>query len=142
MLDAYIAYRLKNSLITWIGAVIVTTALIHITTMQLFPWLNLGGIGLLLLIPGFFIGLINTDVRDAVAVMFLSVLGSIIAAGIMRALPALVGVILVQPDLFVLYQFGQCIPLFLPLIPTYVLGTMAGLIVNEFLISPHIKDMP
>lgn len=139
-MTSYTIERLSMATFSSIGAAIINTAILHATYTQIIPWLASGTAIYLLLIPTFFIGLLNIELSDTVVSMFAAVPLTILLTGFTRASPAFFGFLQDRAVFFVISQFAVTIPLLLPLIPAYVIGTLAGTLFNEFIIEPHTKD--
>jgi len=95
----------------------------------------------LLLLPPFFIGLVNEELEDSMTAMLVAIIGTILLTAFTRSLPALLGIFPGQADLFVFQQVGETLSLLLPLVPIYALGTMAGLLVKEFVMKPRLSGL-
>ncbi|MFX1282776.1 MAG: hypothetical protein ACFFB5_03940 [Promethearchaeota archaeon] len=126
--------RILAFLISIIGAIIVSSAILHVSFTQVIPLTQLTA-GFIIIIPAFFIGLINDDIRDSFLAMALSVFGTIILTSFTRALPAFVGIFPGEGDFFAFQQVASTIPMIFLLVPVSVIGTMIGVVVNEFLIK-------
>ncbi|MHA2107389.1 MAG: hypothetical protein ACXABU_15285 [Candidatus Hodarchaeales archaeon] len=124
----------KDFLISAIGGTIVTSAIIHISYTKILPLTQVTA-GFILVLPAIYIGLINEEIQDSMLAMVLSLIGSILLIVFARIIPALIGVFPSQSDLFAYQQIAETLPLFFLMFPLYVLGTMFGVIINEFVIK-------
>jgi hypothetical protein len=91
----------------------------------------MGGITLALLIPAFFLGVVNLELKDAFVAMFATLPLTLLFTAVARAAPAFWGV--VPADVFLFYQFGQVLPSVLSLVPIFVIGLLAGILASEFI---------
>ncbi len=123
-----------------VGAVIITTTILHSTYTNIFPQITQLAI-VLLFIPAFFLGIICIEFKDAILAMIATMIISIFTLSITRAAPVFLGVVTQDVTFFIISQFALSVPLFFPLVLIFTLGTTAGLIVNEFVIEPRTKDL-
>lgn len=137
---SYRKHRLALTTYVTIGATIIASAILHSTYTNIFPIITQYAI-FLLFIPAFFIGIICIEFKDALAAMFLSMFVSIVIISSVRSLPAIIGIVTQDTILFIISQFALSLPLFFPLVLIFVLGTVSGLLFNEFVIEPRIKDI-
>ncbi|MFX1319246.1 MAG: hypothetical protein ACFE9D_06850 [Promethearchaeota archaeon] len=137
---SYTKYRIAFTAYGIAGAVIITTAILHATYTNLIPPLTQYAI-LLLVIPAFFLGLLCIEFKDAILAMIATMLLSVFATALSRAAPVFLGIVTQDATFFIISQFAVSVPLFFPLVITYSLGTVAGLIFNEFLLEPRTKDL-
>ncbi|MHA1977204.1 MAG: hypothetical protein ACW98F_17480 [Candidatus Hodarchaeales archaeon] len=126
--------RKKDFLISSIGGTIVTSAIIHISYTKIFPLTQITA-GFIIILPAIFIGLINEEIQDSMLSMILTLVGSLFLISFVRMLPGFIGVFPSQSDLFAYQQIAETLPLFFLMFPLYVLGTMFGVILNEFVIK-------
>jgi len=129
-----LVFRKKDFLLSSIGGTIVTSAIMHISYTGIFP-LTQTTAGFVIIIPAIFIGLINDEIQDSMLAMIIALIGSIGLISFVRILPGLLGVFPSQSDLFAYQQIAETLPFFFLMFPLYILGTMFGLILNEFLIK-------
>lgn len=119
-------------LVSSFGSIIVMSSIIHASYTQILPLTQLTA-GVILIGPSIFIGLLNDDLRDALKVMVLTVLGTIFLTIFIRSIPAFIGVFSTQTDVFIFQQIAETLPLFFLMIPFSVIGTVTGSILSEFL---------
>ncbi|MFW9934920.1 MAG: hypothetical protein ACFFDU_05380 [Candidatus Thorarchaeota archaeon] len=123
-----------------IGATIISTAILHVTFTRIYPIIAFNAI-FLLFIPAFLIGVLAIEFKDALVAMFLTMVFTIVLFTYIRALPAFLGIITQAITYFIIGQFALSLPIFFPLVLVFVLGTIAGLIFNEFVIEPRTKEL-
>jgi hypothetical protein len=123
-----------------IGATIISTAILHATFTRVYPIIAFNAI-FLLFIPAFLIGVLAIEFKDALIAMFLTMVSTIILFTYIRALPAFIGIITQAITYFIIGQFALSLPIFFPLVLVFVLGTIAGLLFNEFVIEPRTKEL-
>ena len=124
----------KAFLISSIGGTIVTSAIIHTSYTKIVPLTQVTA-GFVIVLPAIYIGIINEEIQESVLAMILSLIGSIVLISFVRILPAIFGVFPHQSDFFAYQQIGETLPLFFLLFPLYILGTMIGILINEFIIK-------
>ena len=122
------------------GAAIVTTAILHATYTRIFPGFAELAI-FFLFIPAFFLGIICVEFKDAILAMITTMFISIFALALARSSPVFLGVVTQDITFFMISQFALTVPLFFPLVLVFTLGTVAGLIFNEFVLEPRTKDL-
>jgi hypothetical protein len=132
--------RLILTVYSTIGSTIVSTAILHVTFTRIFPIIAFTAV-FLLFIPAFLIGVLAIEFKDALTAMFLTMVSTIILFTYIRALPAFLGIITQAITYFIIGQFALSLPIFFPLVLVYVLGTITGLIFNEFVIEPRTKEL-
>ncbi|MFX0205090.1 MAG: hypothetical protein ACFFDT_03825 [Candidatus Hodarchaeota archaeon] len=128
----------KSNLIAFfissIGAIIITSAIIHTSYTQILPLTQLT-IGLILIVPAAFIGLLNEDLKESMLAMFLAIVGTILLTSFTRILPTLLGVFPSQGDVFAFQQIGETLAFFFLMVPFFIIGTIIGVILNEFVLK-------
>lgn len=132
--------RLKQFLFMTIGSIIISTAILHASYTNIFPFLTQIAI-IILFIPAFFIGLLTLEFKDGLAAMFVSIFSTIVVMAIIRSIPAYIGIITSDIVFFIIAQFALSIPLIFPLVMVYTLGLLVGLLLNTFAIDPYTKDI-
>jgi hypothetical protein len=137
---SYTKYRITFTTYGIAGAVIITTAILHATYTNLFPLITQFAI-FLLFIPAFFLGLLCIEFKDAILAMVATMLISVFTIALARSAPVFLGIVTQDATFFIISQFAVSVPLFFPLVISYTLGTVAGLIFNEFFIEPRTKDL-
>jgi hypothetical protein len=137
---SYTKYRFAFTGYGIAGAVIITTAILHTTYTNLIPWVTQYAI-FLLFIPAFFLGIICIEFKDAILAMIATMMISILALALARSAPVFLGIVTQDITFFIISQFALSIPLFFPLVIAFSLGTVAGLVFNEFFIEPRTKDL-
>ncbi len=137
---SYRKARLALSAYGIAGAVVVTTTILHATYTRIFPGFAEVAI-FLLFIPAFFLGIICLEFKDAILSMIVTMFISIFVLTLARSAPVFLGVVTQDITFFIISQFALSIPLFFPLVLVFTLGTVAGLIFNEFFIEPRSKDL-
>ncbi len=137
---SYKKSRIVFTVYGMVGAVIITTTILHSTYTNIFPQITQLAI-VLLFIPAFFLGIICIEFKDAILAMIATMIISIFTLSITRAAPVFLGVVTQDVTFFIISQFALSVPLFFPLVLIFTLGTTAGLIVNEFVIEPRTKDL-
>jgi hypothetical protein len=123
-----------------IGATIITTSILHLTYTNIFPLITQLAI-FLLFIPAFFLGIMCIEFKDAVLAMVATMIISIFTFALSRSAPVFLGIINQDVTFFIISQFALTLPLFFPLVLVFTLGTVAGLLFNEFAIEPKTKDL-
>jgi hypothetical protein len=123
-----------------VGAVIITTAILHATYTNLFPLFTQYAI-FLLFIPAFFLGIMCLEFKDAIIAMLVTMFISVFALALARSAPVYMGIVTQDTTFFIISQFALTLPLFFPLVLVFTLGTVAGLIFNEFIIEPRTKEL-
>lgn len=126
----------KPFLISSIGGTFVTSAIIHASHTKIIPLTQVTA-GFIIVVPAIYIGIINEEIQESVLAMILSLIGSIILISFVKILPALFGVFPSESDLFAYEQIAETLPLFFLMFPLYILGTMSGVLINEFIIKTH-----
>ncbi len=124
----------KDFLLSSIGGTIVTSAIIHSSYTKVIP-LTQTTAGIVIIIPAIFIGLLNDEIQEAMYAMLIAIFGSLILISFARIVPGLLGIFPSGSDVFAYQQIGETLPLFFLMFPLYVLGTMFGVLINEFLIK-------
>ena len=124
----------KAFLISAIGGTIVTSAIIHSSYTKIVPLTQVTA-GFVIVLPAIYIGIINEEIQESILAMVLSLIGSIVLISVARILPAIFGVFPNQSDFFAYQQIGETLPLFFLLFPLYILGTMIGILINEFILK-------
>ena len=137
---SYLKTRIVFSGYGTAGAVIITTAILHTTYTNLIPTLTQLAI-ILLFIPAFFLGIICIEFKDAILAMISTIILSVFVLTLARSAPVFLGIITQNATFFIISQFALTIPLFFPLVLVFALGTVAGLLFNEFIIEPRTKDL-
>ena len=137
---SYTRIRLAFTVYGIIGATIITTAILHLTYTNIFPIVTQLAI-FLLFIPAFFLGIMCIEFKDAVLAMVATMIISIFTFAIARSAPVFLGIIIQDTTFFIISQFALTVPLFFPLVLVFTLGTVAGLLFNEFIIEPKTKDL-
>lgn len=121
-------------LVSTIGATIIASTILHTLYTQILP-INELSAALLLLIPAAYIGLINEDIKESMLAMFITLGSTIILTSFTRSIPAILGLFPYTSDIFAFQQVTETIPLLFLVIPFFVVGTMIGVIVNEFILK-------
>ncbi len=137
---SYTRIRLAFTVYGIIGATIITTSILHLTYTNIFPIVTQLAI-FLLFIPAFFLGIMCIEFKDAVLAMVATMIISIFTFAIARSAPVFLGIIIQDTTFFIISQFALTVPLFFPLVLVFTLGTVAGLLFNEFIIEPKTKDL-
>ncbi len=136
----YYKERILLTTYTSFGAALISVAILHATYTQIFPLITEFSI-ILLFVPAFANGVINIEFKDSLFAMFVSMILTIILNTLLRSLPAFIGIITESVIFFIIAQLALSLPLIFPLVLVNILGTMAGLIFNEFVIEPRTKDL-
>ena len=134
MKNSELVVRKKDFLISSIGGTIVTSAIVHISYTKILPLTQVTA-GFIIILPAVFIGLINEEIQESMLAMILTLIGSIFLISFVRIIPGLIGVFPSQSDIFAYQQIAETLPLFFLMFPVYVLGTMFGVIINEFVLK-------
>ncbi len=121
-------------LVSTIGATIIASTILHVLYTQILP-INELSAAVLLLIPAAYLGLINEDIKESMLAMFITIGSTIILTSFTRSIPAILGLFPHSSDVFVFQQVTETIPLLFLVIPFFVIGTMIGVIVNEFILK-------
>jgi hypothetical protein len=122
------------------GGVVVTTAILHASYTNIFPPLTNLAI-ILLFIPAFFLGIICLEFKDAILAMIATIFISILALALARSSPVYMGIVTQDITFFMISQFALSVFLFFPLVLVFTLGTVAGLLFNEFVLERYSKDI-
>jgi len=122
------------------GATVIATSILHATYTNIFPWLTQLAI-FLLLIPAFFLGIMCVEFKDAILAMLVTMVITVFTLALARSAPVFLGIVTQNVTFFIISQFALTIPLFFPLVLVFTLGTVAGLLFNEFLIEPRTKEL-
>jgi hypothetical protein len=134
MLSKEDRHKIIALLVSIIGATIIASTILHVLYTQILP-INEPLVALLLLIPAAYIGLINEDVKESMLAMFITITSTIILTSFTRSIPAILGLFPHSSDVFAFQQITETIPLLFLVIPFFVIGTMIGVIVNEFILK-------
>ncbi|MFX1506948.1 MAG: hypothetical protein ACFFDC_12665 [Promethearchaeota archaeon] len=116
-------------IISTIGAIIVGSTILHILYNHFIDEI---GAALFLLIPAVYIGVLNEEIKQSMLSMVISIVGIIFLTSLGRSMPALIGIFPHSRDLFIFQQITETIPLIFLLVPFITVGTMIGVIINEF----------
>ena len=126
-------------IISTVGAIIFVSTLIHVLYTQIIPMSEITT-ALLLLIPAAYIGLLNEDVKESLLSMFITAIVSIVISALLRSMPALLGLFPHSSDVFIFEQMTRSVPLLFLVIPFLLIGTMIGVILNEFTLKSRYKS--
>ncbi len=126
----------KEFLISSIGGTIVTSAIIHSSYTKILPLTQVSA-GFIIIVPAIYIGLLNEEIQESILAMIMSLMGSLFLILFARITPALLGVFPSQSDVFAYQQIGETLPLFFLMFPIYILGTMFGVLINEFALKSY-----
>ena len=137
---SYIRQRITLTAYGMAGGVVVTTAILHASYTNLFPILTNLAI-VFLFIPAFFLGIICIEFKDAILAMIATIFISIFALALARSSPVYLGIVTQDITFFMISQFALSVFLFFPLVLVFTLGTVAGLIFNEFVLERYSKDL-
>ncbi|MFX1509136.1 MAG: hypothetical protein ACFFBR_02415 [Promethearchaeota archaeon] len=137
---SYLKTRIVFAGYALVGAVIITTSILHASYTTVIPVLNQLAF-ILLFIPAFFLGIICIEFKDTIIVMLATMFLSILLLALTRSAPAFFGIITGTAPFFIISQFALTVPLFFPLVLVFTLGTVAGLLFNEFIIEPRTDDL-
>ena len=118
-------------IISTVGAIIFVSTIIHVLYTQIIPITEIIT-ALLVMIPAAYIGLLNEDIKESLLSMFVTAIGSIITSSLLRSMPALLGLFPHSGDVFIFEQITRSVPLLFLVIPFLLIGTMIGVILNEF----------
>ncbi|MFW9904655.1 MAG: hypothetical protein ACFFFH_10005 [Candidatus Thorarchaeota archaeon] len=118
-------------LISTLGAIIFVSTIIHILYTQIIPITEITA-ALLLMIPAAYIGLLNEEIKESLLSMLITTVCSIVISSLLRSMPALLGLFPHDSDVFIFEQVTRSVPLLFLLIPFLLIGTMIGVIINEF----------
>ncbi|MFX1284564.1 MAG: hypothetical protein ACFFB5_12965 [Promethearchaeota archaeon] len=119
------------------GSIIITSAIFQLQYSKLID-LSYGWIFLLLSIPPIFTGILIDNEKKVFHALFFSVIGSLTLITFMRTLPAFLGIISNQEDIFIFQQITETIPLIFLIFPVFIIGSVIGVVINEFLLkSPY-----
>ena len=132
------AERVVSVLISTIGAIIVASAIFHALHTQILPLSYLSA-SFFVVVPGFFIGVLNEEPRDALFSMVLTTVGTIFLTAFGRSVPAFLGTIPRNRDLFIFQQVTETMPIFFFMIPLLILGTVFGMLMNDVFFKPKYK---
>ncbi|MHA1944622.1 MAG: hypothetical protein ACXAC6_11040 [Candidatus Hodarchaeales archaeon] len=127
-------FKKRSFLVSSIGGTIVTSAIIHSSYTKIIPLTQVTA-GFVIVLPAIYIGILSEEIQESILAMILSLVGSITLISFVRILPALFGIFPSQGDLFAYQQIAETLPLFFLMFPLYILGTMFGVILNEFVIK-------
>ncbi|MHA2030640.1 MAG: hypothetical protein ACW99Q_14730 [Candidatus Kariarchaeaceae archaeon] len=131
---------LKPFAISCIGGIISISAVLHASFTQILPFsLTPFTMGSILLIMSAFIGLLNEEIKESILAMVITIVGAVFLTAFMRVLPAVLGFIPSQTDVFAFAQVASTLPMFLLMTPFCVFGTMLGLLINEFVVKPRYE---
>jgi hypothetical protein len=122
--------------ISAIGGIVGISAMISVSYTQVLP-LSYVGLALISSILSVFIGIINDDAKRSIYAMVIAVVGAVFLTIFMRAMPALLGIIPVETDLFIFGQVTTTLPIFFLIAPLCLLGNTLGILINEFLLKPQ-----
>ena len=137
---SYLKQRLTLTAYGMAGGVVVTTAILHASYTNIIPLLTNLAI-ILLFIPAFFLGIICLEFKDAILAMIATMVISILALALTRSAPVYMGIVTQDITFFMISQFALSVFLFFPLVLVFTLGTVAGLIFNEFVLERYSKDI-
>jgi hypothetical protein len=137
---SYRKQRLTLAAYGMAGGVVVTTAILHATYTNIIPLLTQLAI-ILLFIPAFFLGVICLEFKDAILAMIATIFISILVLALARSAPVYVGIVTQDITFFMISQFALSVFLFFPLVLVFTLGTVAGLLFNEFVLERYSKDL-
>lgn len=123
-------------IISSIGGIIILSALISISYTQILP-LSYMALTIIAILLSIFIGILNEDPKKSILALVTAVVSAVFLTSFMRAMPALIGVIPAETDLFVFAQLTTTLPIFFIITPACFLGNTLGIIINEFLLKPR-----
>ena len=133
---------LKTFVISCIGGIISLSAVIHVSFTKILPLtLTPFTMGAIFLILSAFIGLLNEEIKESILATVLTIVGAIFLTAFMRILPAVLGLIPSQTDVFAFAQIASTLPMFLLVTPFCVFGTMLGLLMNEFVFKSRYESI-
>ncbi|MFX0013838.1 MAG: hypothetical protein ACFFB2_03660 [Promethearchaeota archaeon] len=118
-------------IISTVGAIIVSSTIIHVLYTQILPLTELTS-AIFLMLPAVYIGVLNEDIKRSMLSMTLTTVGIVVLSSFTLSLPAFVGVFPYSNDLFIFQQITETIPLLFLVIPFLTIGTIIGVIINEF----------
>ncbi len=137
---SYLKQRLTLTAYGMAGGVVTTTAILHASYTNIIPLLTHLAI-ILLFIPAFFLGIICLEFKDAILAMIATMFISILALALARSSPVYLGIVTQDITFFMISQFALSVFLFFPLVLVFTLGTVAGLLFNEFILERYSKDI-
>ena len=121
-------------IISSIGGIVVLSAMISVSYTQILP-LSYLALALISFLLSIFIGILNEDPKKSIFALVIAVVGAVFLTSFMRSMPALIGVIPGETDVFVFAQVTTTLPIFFIMAPICFLGNTAGIIINEFLLK-------
>ncbi|MFX1564416.1 MAG: hypothetical protein ACFFCH_00330 [Promethearchaeota archaeon] len=137
---SYLKRRIVFTGYAIVGAVVITTSILHASYTNIIPGLNQLAF-ILLFIPSLFLGIICIEFKDTMIAMLATIIISVFLIALARSAPVFFGIITETAPFFIISQFALTLPLFFPLVLIFTLGTVAGLLFNEFIIEPRTEDL-
>ncbi|MFX0049915.1 MAG: hypothetical protein ACFE8U_01355 [Candidatus Hermodarchaeota archaeon] len=131
--------RISTFIISSVGAAIVASTIFHVSFTDIIP-LNTITAVIFLLVPTTFIGLLNEDIKDSYLSMGLAVVLTVLLTSFTRSFPAFLGVLPGESDIFVFVQTAETVVIvFFLMIPIALIGTMIGILLNEFIVKSQYQ---
>ncbi|MFX0151804.1 MAG: hypothetical protein ACFFAJ_13535 [Candidatus Hodarchaeota archaeon] len=131
--------RISTFIISSVGAAIVASTIFHVSFTDIIP-LNTITAVIFLLVPTTFIGLLNEDIKDSYLSMGLAVVLTVLLTSFTRSFPAFLGVFPGESDIFVFVQTAETVVIvFFLMIPIALIGTMIGILLNEFVVKSQYQ---
>ncbi len=123
-------------IISSIGGIIVLSAIISVSYSQILP-LSYPALALIAVLVSIFIGILNEDPKRSIFALVITMVSAVFLTSFMRSMPALIGIIPGETDLFIFAQLTTTLPIFFIIAPTCFLGNTLGILINEFLLKPR-----